>query len=347
MRSLSSFFLGCVAGIIVGQIIFPAFLVGTDYGNVGARSLSGVRLLDEGIKSCTCDGSLNVQPANHVRAPAGNARDEQHLSPANPSNQPGKRTFTEILKDSGSDKYHLHHYEQYYEKWLEPFRSKSDLTILELGARDGRSMQLWDKYFEHPKMILGLAYGAYSENAEQRAQKFTHVEIFRGDQSEPNTMAHLRDEGPWDIIIDDASHVPQHQVYSLFHLWQSVKPGGIYVIEDLETNYWKDGDGLYGYQLQSTGIGAAPNASAVSKLEQIQQVLVRHQIGARNLTVMPGDDSICSMEWGMNLVVLRKCEPNIKLPPYQRLRYDKSRMQSWIRNAKSTNPRLDKPVVLN
>lgn len=294
------------------------------------------------------DGGLtSIQPAHSVRASAGIARDEQHLLPANPSKQTDKPTFTEILKASGSDKYYLHHYEQYYEKWLEPFRSKNDLMMLELGARNGSSMQLWEKYFEHPKVILGLAYGPASENVEQKEQILTHVEIFRGDQSEPNTMAHLRDKGPWDIIIDDASHVPQHQVYSLFHLWQSVKPGGIYVIEDLETNYWSDGDGLYGYKLKSTGIGAAPNASAVSKLEQIQQVLVRHQIGARNLTVMPGDDNICSIEWGMNLVVLRKCEPTIQLPPFQGLRYDTSRMQSWIRNAKSTNPSLDKRVILN
>ena len=47
------------------------------------------------------------------------------------------------------------------------------------------------------------------------------------------------------------------------------------------------------------------------------------------------------MEWGMNLVVLRKCELNIELPPYQEPQYDQSRMQSWIRNAKSTNPSLD------
>ena len=345
MRSLSSFFVGCVSGIIVGQIIFPAFKIGTDYGIVGARSFCDERLLDEGITRCNCDGSLNVQPANHtplqVVLPASIAKGEQHLLPANPSKQPDKLTFTEILKESGSDKYYRHHFEQYYEKWLEPFRSKFDLTMLELGARDGRSMQLWDKYFEHPKVILGLAYGSYSENVERTTQILTHVQIFRGDQSEPNTMAHLRDKGPWDIIIDDASHVPQHQVYSLFHLWQSVKPGGIYVIEDLETNYWRDGTRIYDYTLKSTGIGAAPNASAVSKLEQIQQVLMRHQIGARNLTVMPGDDRICSMEWGMNLVVLRKCELNIELPPYQEPQYDQSRMQSWIRNAKSTNPSLD------
>ena len=40
---------------------------------------------------------------------------------------------------------------------------------------------------------------------------------------------------------------------------------------------------------------------------RITQVLVRHQIGAKNLTVMPGDESLCAVEWGMNIVRLRKC----------------------------------------
>ena len=48
------------------------------------------------------------------------------------------------------------------------------------------------------------------------------------------------------------------------HLWQSVKPSGIYVIEDLETKYWRDGDIIYDYKLKSTKIIVAKNAQAVS-----------------------------------------------------------------------------------
>jgi len=53
--------------------------------------------------------------------------------------------------------------------------------------------------------------------------------------------------GPWDIIIDDGSHVPYHQVFSFFSLWKAVVPGGLYVIEDLETNYWEPGRKVYGH----------------------------------------------------------------------------------------------------
>lgn len=31
-----------------------------------------------------------------------------------------RKSFTEILIESGSDKYERHHYERYYEPWLQP-----------------------------------------------------------------------------------------------------------------------------------------------------------------------------------------------------------------------------------
>ena len=77
--------------------------------------------------------------------------------------------------------------------------------------------------------------------------------------------------------------------------------------EDLETNYWFHGKTIYMYRTTNTGIHTTAAWSVVKKIEQITQVLMRHQIGASNLTVMPGDASLCSVEWGMNLVKLRKC----------------------------------------
>ncbi len=42
----------------------------------------------------------------------------------------------------------------------------------------------------------------------------------------------------YDIIIDDGSHVPQHQIISLACLLRALNPGGLYIIEDLKTSYW-------------------------------------------------------------------------------------------------------------
>jgi hypothetical protein len=253
------------------------------------------------------------------------------------------RSFTDILQESGSDKFGRHHYEQYYENWLKPFRSKPNITFLEIGAEQGRSLAVWNEYFDnHPQRILGLAYGDKTSELPQAVQGMDHVSIQFGDQSNNQTMSSLRQQGPWDIIIDDGSHVPKHMIYTLFSLWNSVKPGGLYIIEDLETNYWPSPSRLYGYRWKGSGIGAVPEFSAVSKIQQIQQVLIRHQIGAKELSVMQGDEDICSVEWGMNLVALKKCDaargviqqPSFALTP----KYNIAQMKEWIIEAKRTNP---------
>ena len=222
-----------------------------------------------------------------------------------------------------------------YERWLAPYRHAKDLTMIEIGAKHGSSLNLWNAYFTNPRLILGLAYGDDADTAELKED--AKVTVHRGDQSKQETMQHLMSLGPWDVIIDDGSHVPRHVIFSLFALWKSIKPGGLYVIEDLETNYWPKGDTIYGYRLDG-GIGAEANSSAVTKLEQVSRVLLRHGLGAAGMSVMPGDDALCSVEWGPNLVALRKCteeqKGHIPTPTKEPLQG----LQRWLEEATASNP---------
>lgn len=43
--------------------------------------------------------------------------------------------------------------------------------------------------------------------------------------------------GPFDVIVDDGSHLVEHHHASLEILWPHVAPGGMYVIEDMHTSY--------------------------------------------------------------------------------------------------------------
>lgn len=251
-------------------------------------------------------------------------------------------SFTQILLASGSDKYRRHHYERYYEKWLRTFRHKPKMKILEIGAEAGRSLKVWSDYFSYPEKIMGLAYGEMSDGVEERSSNLKAVSVYRGDQSKKETMDYLMAKGPWDIIIDDGSHVPSHMIFSLFSLWNSVKPGGLYIIEDLETNYWPDGAKVFDYEMKNQGIDAGPEYSTVSKIQQIMQVLIsRRSIGAAELSVMPGDQEICAIEWGMNCVAIKRCSEKeaMAYPPMRPdRRYDIDRMQKWIEEARKTNP---------
>jgi hypothetical protein len=168
------------------------------------------------------------------------------------------------------------------------------------------------------------------------------VQVVTGDQFKEETMETLRKMGPYHIIVDDGSHVPAHMAFSLFSLWNSVEPGGVYVVEDLECNYWTHGFDIYGYTLNGTGVGVSSKYSVVEKIKQLIDTLVKNQIGATKevMSIMPGDETICSIEFGKNVVALKKCTAveMANAPPLQGVMYDPNHMGEWVRNAKSTNP---------
>ena len=254
-------------------------------------------------------------------------------------------SFTELLNASGSDKYYNHHYEHYYERILSTYRHQSKLKLLEIGADEGASLDLWDNYFTDPELIVGLAY----KNLEGQPLVATGkrpnstVEVIYGDQSKKSTMDKLRALGDWDIIIDDGSHVPQHVIYTFSELWQSVKPGGYYIIEDVETSYWLSGSEIYGYQLNETGFGAGPKFHAVEYMKQFIDVLVRRQVNATELSIMEGDDEMCSIEFGFNSIFVRRCgNKDLPAPAFKSFRpIDRERLNFWMQRAKSAHPQKD------
>jgi hypothetical protein len=72
------------------------------------------------------------------------------------------------------------------------------------------------------------------------------VRFFQADQSSPDDLAFVVASlgGRLDVVIDDGSHVGQHQRASFESLFPVVSPGGWYVIEDLSTSYWTNYQGM-------------------------------------------------------------------------------------------------------
>lgn len=144
----------------------------------------------------------------------------------------------------GSDKWNYHWYAGPYAVHLESLRDKP-LTILELGIggyedpnAGGASLRMWRDYF--PKaQIVGLDYHDKSPHAGER------IAVYRGSQADPVSIARILADYPdgFDIIMDDGSHQNEHVIASLYMLWNYVKQGGWYIIEDLQTAYWPNHGG--------------------------------------------------------------------------------------------------------
>jgi hypothetical protein len=148
----------------------------------------------------------------------------------------GHATLAQLAMTARTDKGDADHtfqgvsYLDIYERYFRPLRRKP-LRILEIGVLGGASMRLWKRYF--PKaQIYGLDLDpACRQHEEDR------ITIEIGSQADSGALARLSEHGPFDIVIDDGSHVNRHILASFAKLWRHVTPGGIYVIEDLGASY--------------------------------------------------------------------------------------------------------------
>src|SRR4051812_3519050 len=106
------------------------------------------------------------------------------------------------------------------------------IKLLEIGLLGGASLLAWRCYFPFATTI-GVDIEPKFEMAGNRTR------IYQGDQSSAADLdAVAAKEGPFDIIIDDGSHINAHQLFSFGHLFPHLKEGGVYVIEDVQTSYW-------------------------------------------------------------------------------------------------------------
>ncbi|MCP9793618.1 MULTISPECIES: hypothetical protein [Synechococcales] len=139
-----------------------------------------------------------------------------------------------------TDKISHHHYERPYSKCLQSFREQEEFAMLEIGYGTGAGVNFWRTVF--PGAFV-YCFDRDYEGGDERLQ------VMKVDQSDLDSLrqgvgqiAH-----PIDLIIDDGSHHPSHQLLTFSYLFQELLRGeGIYAIEDIETSYWRNGS-LYGY----------------------------------------------------------------------------------------------------
>lgn len=177
------------------------------------------------------------------------------------------RALDQIMLDTGTDKNSAGHgYACIYDELFTPWRTKP-LTFLELGVWEGASLRAWAEYFtSDAARIIGVDndLGRYDAMEDDRVTAMSvQLDSQAGLTVLVNTIA-----TPIDIVVDDASHGAFQQHISWNNLWPRVVPGGLYVIEDLHTYFWKHSnpptakDWLHGLADSALGMGAEPRDNA-------------------------------------------------------------------------------------
>ena len=131
------------------------------------------------------------------------------------------------------------HYFRVYERFFSPLRGKPDLRMLEIGVSQGGSLDMWRNYFGQDALIVGVDVVQQCKIFEQGNTK---VRI--GSQEDRAFLKSIIEEfGEFDIVLDDGGHTMSQQVVSFEELYNSVRPGGVYLVEDCHTNYHQQSGG--------------------------------------------------------------------------------------------------------
>lgn len=124
------------------------------------------------------------------------------------------------------------HYFDLYHQHLQKFVGQ-DVHVVEIGVFSGGSMDMWRDYFGDRCHISGI-------DLEEACRVYAgeRVRIFIGDQESREFWAQFRREAPpVDVLIDDGGHTPEQQMVTLEEMLPHLKPGGIYICEDIHGRY--------------------------------------------------------------------------------------------------------------
>jgi hypothetical protein len=164
--------------------------------------------------------------------------------------------------------FYTKHYQQLFDNCRETIQQVLEIGLNNPGRSDCASLRMWLDYFPNAH-IYGM---------DNQPQTFTHerITIFNGDQRDDAFLTAFAHQFLqfFDLIIDDASHRSKDQAKTLIKLFQAVKPGGVYIIEDMHENEIR----VFLRQLQDKQLPVVENIQDIELLDLLQNVESLHML---------------------------------------------------------------------
>lgn len=123
----------------------------------------------------------------------------------------------------------FHNYTRQYEGLLQPFREKQ-LKYLEIGVFNGGSVKAMREVFKNASCIVGVDIDSRCKAYEDKPNNI-FIEI--GNSNDETFMKNIVQKyGPFDIILDDGSHINRDVIRSFEMLFPLLSDDGLYIVED-------------------------------------------------------------------------------------------------------------------
>jgi SAM-dependent methyltransferase len=173
------------------------------------------------------------------------------------------------------------------------------VSLLEIGVQNGGSLEIWHKLLPLRSRVVGLDL-----DERCRELKFSEgIELYIGDATGEAFINGALGEAGFDIIIDDGSHRSKDVIASFELLFRRLKPGGLYIVEDLHASYWPAFGG--GFRAEGSSIEwaktlvdaiNADHIKSTSKLRSDELARLRH-----STRKLQGSPSTIPCSWCRNI----------------------------------------------
>jgi Methyltransferase domain len=139
---------------------------------------------------------------------------------------PLRAYFDSVEKGPGIWKW-LHYFDIYH-RHLAKFVGQK-VNIVEVGIYSGGSLGIWRSYLGPNCQIHGVDI---EESCKVYEKEGTRIHI--GDQADRGFWRRFKQEVPAvDILIDDGGHLPEQQMITLEEMLPHLRPGGVFICEDV------------------------------------------------------------------------------------------------------------------
>lgn len=132
--------------------------------------------------------------------------------------------------DKGTEWEDSHGYTEFYQRFFEKYEHPN---ILEIGTYLGRSAKMFEDFYDGDCKIWTLDWASECKDSIKDVPTAEFVLIDLNDENRIKEVHEMLKNVKFDIIIDDASHIWQHQMKALYYFNDLLSDNGIYVLEDI------------------------------------------------------------------------------------------------------------------
>ena len=193
-----------------------------------------------------------------------------------------------------------------YHSLFSPLRNEL-ISLMEIGGRNGSSLEVWEKYFQNASLIVGCDIDQMYKNTYCASDI---IKIISGDVNLNQVMADIKNiTQSFDIIIDCGSRICSDIVSSFLNYFPLLKPGGLYIVEDVHALYGRvaGGDALSKLSVHEFFKICADIPSIEAWRDNIAPAVLFSSFIPSDFPAWLAEGSIESVEFRTSVVIIRKC----------------------------------------